>query len=109
MKIKKFFLLFVFSFFLISCSKDLNQKSEIKEKNLDLQVLEAYQGGINALEEGDVLLSTSALAFYLGNDIWKSSFLGSIAAAIQVSRIGNVPMQQNDLINTLASLQIKST
>tara|TARA_B100000575_G_C23095954_1_gene632127 strand:- start:104 stop:1555 length:1452 start_codon:yes stop_codon:yes gene_type:complete len=58
---------------------------------------------------GDALLSTSALAFYLGNDIWKSSFLGSIAAAIQVSRIGNVPMQQNDLINTLASLQIKST
>ena len=34
MKIKIFFLLFVFSFFLISCSKDLNQKSEIKEKNL---------------------------------------------------------------------------
>ena len=57
MKIKKFFLLFVFSFFLISCSKDLNQKSEIKEKNLDLQVLEAYQGGINALEEGDVLFA----------------------------------------------------
>ena len=57
MKIKKFFLLFIFTFFLISCSKDINQKSEIKEKNLDLQVLEAYQGGIKALEEGDVLFA----------------------------------------------------
>ena len=57
MKLKKFFLLFIFTFFLISCSKDINQKSEIKEKNLDLQVLEAYQGGIKALEEGDVLFA----------------------------------------------------
>ena len=57
MKIKFFFLLFVFSFFLISCSKDLNQKSVIKEKSLDLQVLEAYEGGIKALKEGDVLFA----------------------------------------------------
>ena len=54
---------------------------------------------------GDALLSTAALAFFLENDIWKASFLGSIAAAIQVSRIGNIPMRQKDLIDALLSLQ----
>ena len=54
---------------------------------------------------GDALLSTAALAFFLENDIWKASFLGSIAAAIQVSRIGNIPMRQKDLIDALHSLQ----
>ena len=31
-----------------SCSKENIQKSTIKEKSLDLQVLEAYQGGLEA-------------------------------------------------------------
>ena len=38
-----------------SCSKENIQQSTIKEKSLDLQVLEAYQGGLEALDDGDVL------------------------------------------------------
>ena len=38
-----------------SCSKENIQQSTIKEKSLDLQVLEAYQGGLEALNDGDVL------------------------------------------------------
>ena len=38
-----------------SCSKENIQQSTIKEKSLDLQVLEAYQGGLEALDGGDVL------------------------------------------------------
>ena len=38
-----------------SCSKDKIEKSIIKEKNLNLQVLEAYEEGLEALEDGDVL------------------------------------------------------
>ena len=38
-----------------SCSKENIQKSTIKEKSLDLQVLEAYKGGLEALDGGDVL------------------------------------------------------
>ena len=51
----KFFLFIVLFAVLISCSKDEIKKSVIKEKNLDLQVLEAYQEGITSLETGDVL------------------------------------------------------
>ena len=51
----KFFLFIVFFAILISCSKEEIKESIIKEKSLDLQVLEAYQEGIKNLETGDVL------------------------------------------------------
>ncbi len=52
LKIFLFLMLFVLG---NSCSKENIQKSTIKEKSLDLQVLEAYQSGIEALDGGDVL------------------------------------------------------
>ena len=38
-----------------SCSKNQIEKSVVKEKSLDLQVMEAFNEGKNALEGGDVL------------------------------------------------------
>jgi len=43
--------------FLISCSKDEKKISTINEKSLDLQVLEAYEEGMRALEDGDVIFA----------------------------------------------------
>ena len=51
----KFFLFIVLFTILISCSKEEIKESIIKEKSLDLQVLEAYQEGVENLENGDVL------------------------------------------------------
>ena len=51
----KFFLFIAFFAILISCSKEEIKESIIKEKSLDLQVLEAYQEGVKSLETGDVL------------------------------------------------------
>jgi len=51
----KFFLFIVLFAILISCSKEEIKESIIKEKSLDLQVLEAYQEGVKNLETGDVL------------------------------------------------------
>jgi outer membrane protein assembly factor BamD len=42
----KFFLFIAFFAILISCSKEEIKESIIKEKSLDLQVLEAYQEGV---------------------------------------------------------------
>ena len=53
MRFKNLFLLFIFIFLFISCSKNQIQKSVIKEKNLELQVLEAYKEGKDFLENGD--------------------------------------------------------
>ena len=55
MKINKFLLSFFLIIILVSCSKEEVRKSIIKEKSLDLQVLETYQEGMNFLEEGDAL------------------------------------------------------
>ena len=39
----------------VSCSKEQKINSVIKEKDLNLQILEAYEEGLKSLEDGDVL------------------------------------------------------
>ena len=53
----KFFCLLIIVSITISCSKEKVKKSVITEKNLDAQVFEAYQKGMDALEVGDVLFA----------------------------------------------------
>ena len=55
-KLKLLFSILLF-FLITSCSKDLERKSLINEKSLDAQVREAYESGLDALEEGDVLFA----------------------------------------------------
>ena len=52
-----YFIISIFVIFLTSCSNDVVKKSVLKEKNLDMQVLEAYEQGKQSLEEGDVLFA----------------------------------------------------
>jgi hypothetical protein len=37
-----------------------------------------------------------------GGDIWAAAYIGSIAAAIQVSRVGNTPIRSDELLNELS-------
>jgi len=39
------------------------------------------------------------MALCLGADIWRAAYLGSLCAAIQVSRSGNIPITSMELIN----------
>jgi rfaE bifunctional protein kinase chain/domain len=48
---------------------------------------------------GDSLLTCSALALASGADIWQSAYLGSAAAACQVSRDGNIPLAISDIFS----------
>ncbi len=57
MKINNIFNLILIVLLFVSCSKDSVKKSIQKEKNLDLQVLEAYEAGLESLENGDVLFA----------------------------------------------------
>jgi rfaE bifunctional protein kinase chain/domain len=50
---------------------------------------------------GDSFLTCASLALAAGADIWRSAYLGSIAAACQVGRIGNHPLSTADLIEEL--------
>ena len=53
---KLIYFILIFILF-ISCSKQELKKSGIKEKSLDMQVLEAYEEGLVSLEQGDVLFA----------------------------------------------------
>lgn len=46
---------------------------------------------------GDSLLTTSSLALVAGASLWEAIFLGSIAAACQVGRIGNIPLSRSEI------------
>ena len=50
---------------------------------------------------GDSLLTCSSMAKVVGANIWESAYLGSIAAAIQVSRVGNIPIKKEELLHEL--------
>lgn len=50
---------------------------------------------------GDSLLIASALTLASGGSIWEAAFLGSLAAAIQVGRVGNTPLRTEELVREL--------
>tara|TARA_B100001057_G_scaffold495501_1_gene594663 strand:- start:416 stop:1273 length:858 start_codon:yes stop_codon:yes gene_type:complete len=55
MNLKKNLLLILVILVFISCSKEQIKQSTIKEKSLDAQVLEAYNEGLKALEQNDII------------------------------------------------------
>ncbi len=50
---------------------------------------------------GDSLLIASALTLASGASIWEAACIGSLAAAIQVGRVGNTPVQRDEIIREL--------
>ena len=61
MRFSNYLLFFLISISILSCSKDKLKETVIKEKNLNLQVLEAYKEGKEALDGGDVLFAAKNL------------------------------------------------
>jgi bifunctional ADP-heptose synthase (sugar kinase/adenylyltransferase) len=50
---------------------------------------------------GDSLLAASSLALVVENNLAKAALIGSIAAAIQIGRIGNIPIGGENLVRLL--------
>jgi rfaE bifunctional protein kinase chain/domain len=50
---------------------------------------------------GDSLLITSAMTLACGGTIWEAACLGSLAAAVQVGRVGNTPLCTEELLREL--------
>ena len=74
--------------FFSSCSKNEVQKSIIKEKSLELQVLEAYKEGVEALDGGDVLFAAkkfneAEILFPQGKWAPKSALMAAYSYYIQ--------------------------
>jgi bifunctional ADP-heptose synthase (sugar kinase/adenylyltransferase) len=50
---------------------------------------------------GDSLLIAGALTLASGGNIWEAACLGSLAAAVQVGRVGNTPLRSEELLREL--------
>ena len=50
---------------------------------------------------GDSMLVAGAMTLAAGGTPWQAGFMGSIAAGIQISRVGNKPIQTAELLSVL--------
>ena len=57
MSIRSLTYIFLIFIFCLSCTKKIEEKSVIKETNLELQMMEAYQEGMKELKKGDALFA----------------------------------------------------
>lgn len=79
------------------------------EQNFKEDKLEALnQNPVDISGAGDSLLVASALSLATGASIYESSLIGSIAAAIQVGRIGNIPLELESLYSIIQEEKIYS-
>ena len=53
---------------------------------------------VDASGAGDCLMITTALALCSGSTVWQAAYVGSVAARVQVSRLGNRPIAQAELL-----------
>jgi rfaE bifunctional protein kinase chain/domain/rfaE bifunctional protein nucleotidyltransferase chain/domain len=60
---------------------------------------------LDALGAGDALLATASLALASGGPLPAAAMLGSLAAAIQVQRVGNVPVRAEELLDLIGARQ----
>ncbi len=88
MIINKLIFLLVLIYLISACSKKIENESLIKEKSLELQVLEAYQEGKESLEKGDVLFAAKKFneaEILFPQSVWasKSALMAAYAYYIQ--------------------------
>lgn len=55
----------------------------------------------DAAGAGDSLLIASAMTLAVGGTIWEAACLGSLAAAVQVGRVGNIPIRKEEILKEL--------
>ena len=67
----------------------------------DDQVPALNRNPVDVSGAGDAFLVTTALCLASGADIWKAIYIGSIASACQIGRIGNVPLSRKELLEKL--------
>jgi len=67
---------------------------------LSLDALPSFnQNPIDVSGAGDSLLAAASLAITIENNLAKASLIGSLAAAIQIGRVGNIPIEKEKIIS----------
>jgi len=74
-------------------------------KSITDKVIALNQKAADVAGAGDSLLITAALTLAAGGIIWEGALLGSLAAAIQVGRVGNTPIKAQEMLDALDGTQ----
>jgi rfaE bifunctional protein kinase chain/domain/rfaE bifunctional protein nucleotidyltransferase chain/domain len=59
---------------------------------------------IDPLGAGDALLATASLALASGASLQQAAFLGSLAAAVEIQHVGNVPVTPDAILDAMLAL-----
>lgn len=82
----------------------LVQAPDIGDKALKTDRLPALNGNpIDVAGAGDSLLTAASLALAADASIWEAAYVGSLAAACQVARTGNIPLDAADVLAEIRS------
>jgi len=69
---------------------------------LNLDALPSFnQSPVDVSGAGDSLLAAASLAITIENNLAKASLIGSLAAAIQIGRVGNIPIEKEKIISLI--------
>lgn len=80
-----------------------SEKTDAGKNIVNDRISALQSAAIDPAGAGDALLVTAAMALSAGGSIWEASYLGSLASAVQVSRVGNIPLRRAELIEVLSS------
>jgi rfaE bifunctional protein kinase chain/domain len=72
--------------------------SNIKQQWMTDQLRPMNRNPKDVAGAGDSFLTCASMAKAIGYDIWTSTYIGSVAAAFQVSRMGNIPLKSSELL-----------
>ena len=78
----------------------LAQKQELMPHTERLDALNPNPVDVSGA--GDSVLITASLALAAGANLWQASLLGSIAAFIQVGRVGNIPITSSEITQVIS-------
>jgi rfaE bifunctional protein kinase chain/domain len=84
---------------LIHTMEDADENAESSIMTDQVPALNSYPKDVAGA--GDSLLITAAMALTCGASIWEAACLGSLAAAVQVGRVGNTPLGTEELLRGL--------
>ena len=79
--------------------RSFNSSNKIKILTDKIESLNKFP--VDVTGAGDSLLIYSTLSHRITKNIWLSSYIGSLAASLQISRIGNQPLKLQELIDNL--------
>lgn len=79
----------------LHCTKPGSESAE------DDRIPALNRNPVDVAGAGDAFLVGTALCLATGTDIWRAMYIGSIASACQVSRLGNRPVTREELVEQL--------